>query len=239
MVTVGIIGGIGPESTIEYYRLTLSLYREQKVDGNNPSILINSINIKRMLGLIGDNRRQEAARYINEEIERLARAGASFCVIASNTPHLIFDEIQANSALPLISIVEETRKHAVSLGLRRVALFGTTFTMRGGFYQRVFDKDAIAVITPSVDEQNYIHEKYMTELVDGTVLEETKEGLLGIVARLKADEQIQGLILGGTELPLILSDGDDSEIPFLDTTRIHAESVVRELLKYEQEEEEL
>ncbi|PYS45841.1 MAG: aspartate racemase [Acidobacteria bacterium] len=235
MKIIGIIGGIGPESTIEYYRLILSLYREQKGDGNNPSILINSINIKRMLGLIADNKLQEVTHYLTREVKRLARAGASFGVMASNTPHLIFDEIQANSPIPLISIVEETRKHAVGLGLRRVALFGTAFTMRGGFYQRAFDKEAIAVITPSVDEQNYIHEKYMTELVDGTVLEETKEGLLGIVARLKEDEKIQGLILGGTELPFILRDGDDADIPFLDTTRIHAESVVRELLKYEEE----
>ncbi|HKC63480.1 MAG TPA: amino acid racemase [Pyrinomonadaceae bacterium] len=237
MKIIGIIGGIGPESTIEYYRLILSLYREQKVDGNNPAILINSINLKRVLDLVGANKLQEATRYVTDEVERLACAGASFAVIASNTPHIIFDEIQANSTIPLISIVEETRKHAASLGLRRIGLFGTTFTMRGSFYQRAFDKEAIAVITPSVDEQNYIHEKYMTELLYGVVLEETKEALLKIVARLKRDEKIQGLILGGTELSLILSDGDDLEIPFLDTTRIHAESAVRELLKYEQEEE--
>ena len=236
MKIIGIIGGIGPESTIEYYRLILSFYREQKRDGNNPSILINSINIKLMLDLIGANELEEATRYLTDEVERLAKAGASFAIIAANTPHVIFDEIQASSIIPLISIVEETCKHAVSLGLRRVALFGTAFTMRGGFYQRVFDKEAIAIITPSVDEQNYIHEKYMTELVDGVVLNETKEALLRIVARLKKDENIQGLILGGTELSLILRDGDDREIPFLDTSRIHAESVVRELLKYEQEE---
>ena len=236
MKIIGIIGGIGPESTIEYYRLILSFYREQKRDGNNPSILINSINIKLMLDLIGANELEEATRYLTDEVERLAKAGAQFAIIAANTPHIIFDEIQAGSPIPLISIVEETRKHAVSLGLRRVALFGTTFTMQGGFYEKVFDKEAIAIITPSVDEQNYIHEKYMSELVNGVVLNETKEELLRIVARLKKDENIQGLILGGTELSLILRDGDDREIPFLDTTRIHAESIVRELMKYEQEE---
>lgn len=236
MKTIGIIGGIGPEATIEYYRLILSLYREQKAGGNNPSILINSINMKRLLDWIGTDEHEEAMRYLSNEVERLACAGASFAILTANTPHIIFDKIQANSRIPLLSIVEETCKHAVSLGLRRVALFGTTFTMRGEFYQKVFDKEAIAIITPQPDEQDFIHEKYMMELVNGIVLEETKEALLGIVARLKADEKIQGLILGGTELSLILRDGDDQEIPFLDTTRIHAESAVRELLKYEQEE---
>ncbi|MDQ3819743.1 MAG: amino acid racemase [Acidobacteriota bacterium] len=236
MATVGIIGGIGPESTIEYYRLILSLYREQKAGGSNPSILINSIDIKRMLGLIGDGELEEAARYLAGEVERLTCAGAHFAILAANTPHIVFDEIQDRSPIPLLSIVEETCKRAASLGLRRVALFGTAFTMRGGFYERVFEREAIAIVTPRPDEQNFIHEKYMTELVNGLVLEETKGALLGLAARLKTEENIQGLILGGTELSLILRDGDDPAIPFLDTTRIHAESVVRELLKYEREE---
>ena len=231
MRTIGIIGGIGPESTIEYYRLILSLYRKQRSDGNNPPILINSINIKRMLDLIGDNQLQEAASYLVEEIEKLAKAGASFCLLAANTPHIIFESVQARSTIPLISIVEETCKHARSLGLRRVGLFGTRFTMQGRFYEKVFDREAITIITPDVEAQDFIHEKYMTELVNGITLDETKEGLLRIVQSLKAEQNIEGLILGGTELSLILRDGDDKEIPFLDTTRIHAESAVREVLK--------
>src|SRR5437868_13268008 len=91
MRTIGIIGGIGPESTIEYYRLILSIYREHRSDGNNPPILINSINLKRMLELIGGNQLQEAASYLGEEIARLAKAGASFCLLAANTPHIIFE----------------------------------------------------------------------------------------------------------------------------------------------------
>lgn len=231
MRTLGIIGGIGPESTIEYYRLIISLYREHRKDGNNPPLLINSINLKRMLDLIGANQSQEAAHYLGVEIEKLARAGASFCILAANTPHIIFESLEASSPIPLISIVEETCKHATSLRLRRVGLFGTRFTMQGQFYEKVFDKQAISIITPSIDAQNYIHEKYMTELVNGVILDETKEGLLRIVEGLKTEHSIQGLILGGTELSLILRDGDDKDIPFLDTTRIHAQSVVIELLR--------
>ena len=233
MAIVGIVGGIGPESTIEYYRAIVSLYREQKANGNYPSILINSINFNRMVSLAAANQWDEATHYLLTEMTRLARAGADFCIIAANTPHIIFDQLQDASPLPLISIVEETLRRASTLELRRVGLFSTTFTARGGFYEKVFDREQIEIVTPDKDAQAYVHEKYMTELVNGIVLDETKAGLLKIVSRLKAEQHIDGLILGGTELSLILKDGDDSEIPFLDTTLIHAESVVRELLRRE------
>ena len=97
----------------------------------------------------------------------------------------------------------------------------------------VFDRRAITIVMPDADAQEYVHEKYMTELISGVVLEETREGLLKIVKRLKTEQGIEGLILGGTELSLILKDGDDADIPFLDTTHIHARSAVRELLRRE------
>jgi aspartate racemase len=233
MATIGIIGGIGPESTIEYYRHIISLYREERKDDNYPSILINSINLARMRDLIAAHRLEETARYLSDEVERLARAGASFGIIAANTPHIVFGEVKTASPIPLISIVEETCQHTKSLGLRRVGLFATTFTIRAGFYEKVFDKEAINIVAPNAEEQNYVHEKYMNELVNGIVTDETKKALLSIVSRLKAEQRIEGLILGGTELSIILRDGDDLEIPFLDTTFIHARSAVRELLKLE------
>ena len=230
MKTVGIIGGIAPESTIQYYRLIIAGYREQKPDGNYPSILINSINMKQMLDLIGSKRLPETIQYLKVEIERLARAGADFGVLASNTPHLVFDDLQAVSPIPLISIVGATCQRANDLGLKRVGLFGTRFTMQGGFYDREFEKQGIVVVLPADDDQAYIHEKYMTELVNGAIQQETKAGLLDIVNRLKKDKSIQGLVLGGTELPLILKDGDDPQIPFLDTTSIHVQSIIEALL---------
>jgi aspartate racemase len=228
--TVGIIGGIAPESTIQYYRLIVAGYREHKRDGNYPSILINSINMKQMLDLIGAKRLPEVIQYLKGEIDRLARAGADFGVLASNTPHLVFDGLQAVSPIPLISIVEATCQRASELGLERAGLFGTRFTMQGGFYDREFEKRGMVVVLPADDDQEYIHEKYMTELVNGTIIKETKAGLLRIMNRLKREKNIQGLVLGGTELPLILKDGDDPEIPFLDTTSIHVQSIIKELL---------
>jgi aspartate racemase len=230
MKAVGIIGGIAPESTIQYYRLIVAGYREHKRDGNYPSILINSINMKQMLDLIGAKRLPEAIRYLRGEIDKLARAGADFGVLASNTPHLVFDDLQAVSPIPLISIVRATCQRADELGLKRVGLFGTRFTMQGGFYDREFEKRGMAIILPAGDDQDYIHEKYMTELVNGAILDDTRAGLLRIVDRLKREQKIQGLVLGGTELPLILKDGDDLEVPFLDTTSIHVQSIIKELL---------
>jgi aspartate racemase len=123
-----------------------------------------------------------------------------------------------------------TCQKAQELGLKKVGLFGTRFTMQRGFYNKVFDAQNISLITPDLDDQEYIHDKYMNELVYGIIKKETKENLLKIVNRLKEEQQIQGLILGGTELPLILSESDDEVIPFLDTTKIHVESIVDRLL---------
>ena len=230
MKTVGIIGGIGPESTVEYYRCIISSYREQKQDGGYPRIIINSIDMKKMLDLIGDSHLPEAAAYLLEEVRKLALAGADFGLLASNTPHIVFDDLRLRSPIPLISIVEVTCQACKKLGLKRAGLFGTRFTMQGRFYADVFDREGIALVVPAPEEQAYIHQKYMGELVQGVILPETREGLLAIVARLKRQEGIDSLILGGTELPLILRDAGNQGIPFLDTTRLHVEAAVEQLI---------
>jgi aspartate racemase len=230
MKTVGIIGGIGPESTIEYYRLIIKSYREQRQDGSYPSILINSIDLNKVLDLIRANELAEITEYFAAEMQKLARAGADFGLLASNTPHIVFDEIRSRSSIPLISIVEATCEEAQALGLKRAGLFGTRFTMQGRFYSNVFSKKGITLIVPEHDDQTYIHDKYMSELVYGIILPETRERLLTIADRLKARQSIDGLILGGTELPLILRDVVDRGIPFLDTTKIHVNRIVAQLL---------
>lgn len=232
MKTVGIIGGIGPESTVEYYRSLIASYRERTQDGSYPSIIINSIDLTRMLSLIAANELGEVTAYLLGEVQRLAKAGADFGVLAANTPHIVFDALNFRSPIPLLSIVEATCEAAKELGLKRLGLFGTRFTMRAGFYQDVFSQEEMTLVLPDEDEQNYIHNKYMNELVQGTFLPQTRARLLAIVARLKEQEGIQGLILGGTELPLVLRDADvkDSGTPFLDTTQIHVKNIVAQLL---------
>jgi aspartate racemase len=224
--TIGIIGGIGPESTIDYYRRIIAAYREQQTDGSYPSIIINSIDLKRMLGLIEANELRAAAEDLVREVERLARAGAVCGLLAANTPHVVFDDVSRRSRIPLVSIVEATCEAAKALGLKRLGLFGTRFTMQGRFYPDVFTRDELALIVPEPDQQAYIHEKYFTELVKGSFLPETRSRLLGIVDRMIEREKIDGLILGGTELPLALRDSSYRGIPLLDTTGIHVKAIV-------------
>ena len=231
MKTIGIIGGIAPESTIEYYRSIIALYRERKQDGSYPSILINSIDMKKMLDLIAGKELAGVTEYLLGEVIKLAQAGADFGLLASNTPHLVFEDIRRHSPIPLISIVETACEIAQSLCLKKVGLFGTRFTMQGQFYPEVFAKQGIEIVLPSLEDQEFIHEKYMSELVNGVFLTETRERLLMIVDRLKANDGIQGLILGGTELPLIIREVSAGGIPFLDTTKIHVERAVSLMLE--------
>jgi aspartate racemase len=229
MKTLGIVGGIGPESTVDYYRSLIQMWREQTKDGSSPSILLNSIDLKKMLDLIAAKALPEVTAYLSGEMQRVAWAGADVGLFAANTPHIVFGELQRRSPIPLISIVEATREAAEELGLRRLGLFGVRFTMQGHFYPDVFSKAGITLVVPEENEQVYIHDKYMNELVKGIFLPETRERLLAIVDRLAKQEHVRGLILAGTELPLILREAV-CNIPFLDTTQIHVKAAVRRLL---------
>jgi aspartate racemase len=230
MKTLGIIGGLGPESTIEYYRAIIGLYRQQKPDGSYPHFIINSIDLKKGLDFMAANDVAGMAGYLLHEIQKLARAGADFGLIAANTPHIVFDDVASKSPIPLISIVEATCSAAKARNLKRLALFGTRYTMQGTFYQRIFSREGIELLVPDAKDQDYLHDKYLNELVPGNFLPETRAGLLAIVDGMKTKSDIDGVILAGTELPLILRDPDHSGIPFLDTTKIHCEAAVIEML---------
>jgi aspartate racemase len=230
MKRIGIIGGLGPESTIEYYRLIIAAYAERRPDGSYPSIIINSIDLKRLLDLVAANALAKLTEFLVSEIQRLEQAGAECGLVAANTPHIVFDEVRRQSPVPLISVVESACEAAKALGLGKLGLFGARFTMQGRFYPDVFSKEGIALAAPDENDQAFIHHIYFNELVKGIVLPETRERLGTIVDRLKEREGIQGLILGGTELSLILRDPMVRGIPVLDTTKIHAKAIVAEAL---------
>jgi aspartate racemase len=230
MKLIGIIGGTGPESTIDYYRLFIGVYQERHPDGSYPPLLINSIDLTKMLSFIGTNDLSGLTTYLLQEIRRLAQAGAELGLLASNTPHIVFEELQAVSPVPLISIVETTCQAAKSQQLRRVGLFGTRFTMQGRFYQKVFAREGIDLFIPEIADQDYIHTCYMTELVKGLIRAETRARFVAIAHLLREQQGIEGLILGGTELPLLLRDADEIDMPVLDTARLHVERAVSELL---------
>ena len=227
--TLGLIGGTGPESTIEYYRLLIAKYREL-ADGNAPSLIINSVNMKPLLEWMTAGELGKVTDYLAAEFEKLHQAGADFAALTANTPHIVFDELQQRSALPLISIVEATRDKVQQLGFKTVALFGTRFTMQASFYPEVFSRTGIKLVTPDDEEQNYIHEIYLGELLRDVFRPETRANLLDIVDTMHVRDSIDAVILGGTELPLLLRDESHHGLPLLDTTRIHVDRLVAELL---------
>ena len=231
MKTLGIVGGIGPESTIEYYRTIIGLCRERVGPEHYPPLIINSINVAKMLGMIRNGRLGETADYILDAVRSLAHAGADLGLIASNTPHLVFDEIAERSPIPLISIVQATCDAAKSMGLDKFALLGTRTTMQGGFYQKHFAARGMGIVLPGERDQAVVDDRYMAELVQGNFREETRVELLSIVDGLVAEHSVQAVILGGTELPLLFRAATHGSVPLLDTTHIHAERAVSEMLR--------
>lgn len=224
-----MIGGLGPESTIDYYRSIIAGVRERKPDAGYPHILINSLDPDRVLAMLDAGRPDQLADYISSGFEILVRAGAEFGFIAANTPHLVFDQVQQRSPIPLVSIVRATAENAKSCGFIKVGLFGTGFTMRASFYPEEFGRAGIALVTPTAAEKQYIHQKYVGELLKNQFLPETRTEILRIAQRLQVEDGVEAIVLAGTELPLLLR-GSGGGIEFLDTTLIHVDAIVKELL---------
>src|SRR5437016_460361 len=230
MKILGIIGGLGPESTVDYYQRIIALYRERTGDGSYPEFIINSVDLKKGLDFMDANDLTGMADYLLQGVGKLARAGADFGLISANTPHIVFEEVASKSPIPLISIVEATCAAAKARKLKRLALLGTRYTMQGTFYPKVFSREGVELVQPDPQDQDYMHDKYLNELVSGKFLPETRAGLLAIVDRMKAKSDIDGVILAGTELPLILRDEVHDGIPLLDTTKIHCQAAVDRML---------
>ena len=230
MKILGIIGGIGPETTVQYYRRLIAACQERSPERRAPSLLINSIESNKLVDLVTANRLPKMADYLAEEVERLARGGAGLALIAANTPHLVFDAVQSRVSIPMLSIVTAARDAAHAAGLRRLALFGTRFTMQAAFFPEIFGSRQIAIVVPNEEEQAYIHEKYMNELFVNIVRPETRTRLLEIAQAMKEREHVDGLILGGTELSLILREPTAAGLPVLDTTQIHVQAAAEWLL---------
>jgi len=230
MKTLGIIGGLGPESTLDYYQRIIALFRERTGDMHYPEFVIVSVDLRKGLDFLDANDLRGMANYLVEGIDKLARSGADFGIISANTPHIVFDEVAPKSPIPLISIVEATCAAAKAQNLKRLALFGTRYTMQANFYPKVFAREGIELLVPDSHERDYIHDKYFSELVPGKFLADTRVGLLAIVDRMKTTNSVDGVILAGTELPLILRDATHNGIPFLDTTKIHVEAAVARML---------
>ena len=227
MTTLGLVGGLGPESTIDYYRRILGLW-EGDEPGTSPSIVIDSLDVQHALRLV-EHDRPALVAYLLASLKRLAGAVADFGAIAANTAHVVFGELEAASPLPLVSIVEVAAAAAGERGLTRVAVLGTRFTMEADFYPEVCGRRGIAVVTPDAGERTWLHQRYIIELLRGEFRVETREGVVDLVRRLHDRHRIDGVILAGTELPLLLKSPDIAGLPLLDTTELHVAALVRRL----------
>jgi aspartate racemase len=230
MRTLGIIGGLGPESTVDYYRSIIARFRACKPDGGYPHVIVNSLDVDKAIAMLDAGQLSELADYLAWGTAVLTRAGAQVACIAANTPHLVFDEVQRRSTIPLISIVRAASNYAKARGFERVGLFGTGFTMNASFYPDEFERAGIVMARPRETEREFIHRKYIDELLKNKFLPETRTQILGIGERMMDEDGVQALVLAGTELPLLLRGSETARLEFLDTTAIHVETIVNELL---------
>ena len=227
MASLGIVGGLGPESTIDYYRRILERWKVLD-PSTSPHIVIDSLDVDYGLKLV-EHDRPALVDYLVASVTRLANAGCDFAAMAANTPHVVFDDLVARSPIPLISIVEACAEEAKRHGMKRVGLLGTRFTMEGSFYPTVFRRYGVEVVVPDPREISWIHERYIGQMLRGDFREETRDGVIGIVLRLGNDKHIDGVVLGGTELTILLSASSIGGVPALDTTALHVNAIVKRL----------
>jgi aspartate racemase len=231
MKTVGIVGGLGPESTIDYYRSIIALYRARHDPEGYPRVILDSISLTEAKGYVERKELDRLTHLLLESVRRLARAGADFAIMAANTAHLVFAEVSAQSPVPLISIVDATCQRARELRYHRIALLGTGFTMQSDFFPKGFAKEGIETVVPRKDEQDFIHEIIFAELQDGLIKPETRHRLITVLRRMQQDSAVDSVALACTELPLILKDDNPAiPLPLLNTTAIHVEKIVEVML---------
>ena len=226
MKKIGILGGMSYESTIKYYDLVLQKYYNRYQDYNYPEILIYSLNFQKVIDYeLGDDE-GIYVDYLMTGINSLQNGGVNFIVMAANSPHAVYDKLVQRSKVPIISIVEATAKKAQQENLNKLLLLGIKFTMQSSFYQDYFAKSDMKVITPLDSEQDIINQIIFDELVIGKFTKESKSRLLKIIKNYDVD----GVILGCTELPLILKQ-NDMKIVLLDTVEIHVETALQYCLE--------
>ena len=227
MKKIGIIGGLGPEATIDYYKEIINAFKNEKGDLNYPEIIIYSVNMSEFLSLMKEKKYDKVTTLLLEKIEGLKRAGAEFAVLSANTPHLLFDRIKEKCGIPMISIVEAACNESLKRGFKRTGLLGTGFTMEASFFTDIFKEQGIDVIMPDKKDRDLINHRLFSEIELGIFKDDTRMMLIGIIEKMVQEQQIDSLILGCTEFPLILKESSYAGIPMLNTTKIHVDAIVK------------
>jgi aspartate racemase len=227
---LGIVGGTGPESTIDYYRSLIATWRRRRPDGSYPRVIINSIEAGRVFENLAAADFGAVGRDLGPAIAALAAAGCQRALLASNASHLAFELIDPPPRIPLIHIVDAARDAAVSAGFRRLGLIGTRFVMESDLYPARLAPSGLEVILPPAEERELVHGIYFGELVAGVIRDESRDALSAVVAAMRERDQIDAVILGGTELALILTEPTAGGAPVLNTAQIHVDAAVDWLL---------
>lgn len=225
MNKLGLIGGTGPESTIEYYKGIE--YGVQQKSGRSffPNLTIESLSVFDVLGFCGKQDYAGLTAYLLKGIRNLTAAGAQYAALTGITPHIVFEELSKASPIPLVSMVDTARDCAAAHGYKKICLLGTLPTMEGTFFQNSFAKRGIEVVTPNAEEKIYIGTKIETELEYGKVLPETQRAFQEIAERIIREEQVQAVVLGCTELPLIF-DGVELPVSYIDVMQVHIRTLI-------------
>lgn len=217
---IGILGGISYESTLMYYRLILEEYYNLYKDYYYPEVVIFSLNFQKFTDFENTNSRKYI-KYIMEGIHALEGAGVDFIAMAANSPHAVFDTIHKQAGVPMVSIVDATLTKAVKSSMKTLLLVGIAFTMESSFYMRAAEPYGIHILVPNSKERTEIDTIIFDELVRGIITEKSKTRLLDIIGSYNVD----GIILGCTELPLVVTPKECST-PLLDTVKIHVEAIL-------------
>jgi aspartate racemase len=225
MKKIGILGGMSPESTALYYEHITRTYTARHGDYGYPEILIYSMSFQRIVDCQRNGQWDEAAREMASALESLRRAGADFGLIATNTMHFVFDEVQKAVQMPLLSIVDSTVAAISKAGLHTVGLLGSTFTMRERFFVGRLERAGIAVLTPGMSDQERVHSIIFDQLCRGEIRAESRDFYFEVVEALRL-RGAEGIILGCTEIPLILKP-EDCSLPLFNTALIHAENALQ------------
>jgi aspartate racemase len=218
---IGILGGISHESTIRYYTYILKKYYARKRDYHYPEAVIFSLDLRKLIGYDERDDLDGYVRYLSTGAKALEKAGADFIVIAANSPHSVFEIVQKRVSIPMISIVDVTARKAQALGLKKLLLTGIKSTMQSTFYPDVFQKYGIEVVTPEDGQQDEINDFVFKELVLGIHKDSTRKRILDIIG----DYEVDGVILGCTELSLMLNQ-EDIQLKLLNTLELHAQAAL-------------
>jgi len=230
MKTIGLIGGMSWESTAEYYRIINEAVKERLGGLHSARIVMYSVDFEEVEQLQRQGRWDQATDVMIDAAKRVERGGADFVLICSNTMHKMAGDVAANINVPLLHVADATAERITSLGLETIGLLGTKFTMEQDFYKgRLSEKFGLQVVVPNESERDIVHNVIYKELCLGEMRDSSREQLKTIIAGL-SNGGAQGIILGCTELPLLIRQHDCS-VPLFDTTVIHAKAAVDYALK--------